>query len=267
MDAAAPDAAEPPDKSETTGETRKRSWPRLKIPTGVIVTLLGIALTAWLLPAFTRQWDDRQKERELKTVLATDMATATAKALVGGEKIWSQRSPHNQRAASQQITPQQRTELADDWARAQLEIEARLRSYFSAEAVTSWELYAWMVDRFIDGHRVSAAAALRDVVRGEVRLDPPVADAAANVLALGRGVVGPRPIFDGDSPVEKQEVSELRQLLKPYMSTYGPVPSTWRPYEKLLMLVEQAVADQVVADHAAGYSTTTRNLIHDLLPF
>src|SRR3954465_14347156 len=58
--------------------------PRLlrRVPTSLIVTLLGIALTAWLLPAFTRQWDDRQKAHELKTALTSQIATATADALI-----------------------------------------------------------------------------------------------------------------------------------------------------------------------------------------
>ena len=63
MDAAAPEAAQPP--AEAAPESRKRSGRRVRIATSVVITLIGIALTAWLLPAFTRQWDDRQKVREL----------------------------------------------------------------------------------------------------------------------------------------------------------------------------------------------------------
>jgi hypothetical protein len=52
-----------------------------RIPTPLIVTLLGIGLTAWLLPAFTRQWDDRQKAHEIKAALAFQIAAATADAV------------------------------------------------------------------------------------------------------------------------------------------------------------------------------------------
>jgi hypothetical protein len=33
---------------------------RPRVPTSVVVTVLGAALTVWLGPAFTRQWEDRQ---------------------------------------------------------------------------------------------------------------------------------------------------------------------------------------------------------------
>src|SRR5436305_1490816 len=36
-----------------------------RIPTSVVLTMLGIALRAWLLPAISRQWVDRQKARDL----------------------------------------------------------------------------------------------------------------------------------------------------------------------------------------------------------
>jgi hypothetical protein len=81
MEAAAPEAAEPQATAEPQAEPRQRSWRRVKVPTSVVVTLVGIALTAWLLPAFTRQWDDRQKARELKAGLASDMGKSTATVL------------------------------------------------------------------------------------------------------------------------------------------------------------------------------------------
>src|SRR3954467_7064097 len=62
-------------------ESSERGRRRLRIPTSVFVTLLGIALTAWFLPAFTRQWDDRQKAHELKAALASQVAVATAKSM------------------------------------------------------------------------------------------------------------------------------------------------------------------------------------------
>jgi hypothetical protein len=56
-----------------------------RIPTSLVVTLLGITLSAWLLPAITRQWDDRQKAHELQAVLVANMASASAKALIAAQ--------------------------------------------------------------------------------------------------------------------------------------------------------------------------------------
>src|SRR6266513_667328 len=70
--------AAPAEQAVAAGK-KKRLFNR--IPTSLLVTLIGIALTAWLLPAFTRQWDDRQKAHELKAALASQVAVATAKSL------------------------------------------------------------------------------------------------------------------------------------------------------------------------------------------
>jgi hypothetical protein len=53
------DNGEPPEADDNGPSAKKAS--RRKVPTSLVVTLLGIALTAWLLPAVTRQWDDRQR--------------------------------------------------------------------------------------------------------------------------------------------------------------------------------------------------------------
>jgi hypothetical protein len=79
---AASASAEPRSTPAAEAAERKR---RLRLPTTVAVTVLGIALSAWLIPAFTRQWDDRQKARELKASLVTEMAAATAAALTSGK--------------------------------------------------------------------------------------------------------------------------------------------------------------------------------------
>src|SRR5262245_62538084 len=69
---------------ERTAENPAKARRRLpRIPTSVVMTLLAIALPAWLLPAFTRQWDDRQQAHDLKAAITSDMATATAGALFG----------------------------------------------------------------------------------------------------------------------------------------------------------------------------------------
>ncbi len=53
MDQAAPAEA-------GTAVEKKRPLLR-RVPTPLIVTLLGIVLTAWLLPAFTRQWETARR--------------------------------------------------------------------------------------------------------------------------------------------------------------------------------------------------------------
>ena len=116
----------------------------------------------------------------------------------------------------------------------------------------------------------SASAALQDAVQSGVPLDPRVADATARLLALlpdgGRapsfGRSKKMPISDSTN------IPLLWKMLEPELARYrqnAPYVK-WTATEKQLLDVEQAVADQVLHSHAAGFSTTPRDLVHDLLP-
>src|SRR4051794_9783294 len=154
--------------------------PRLlrRVPTSLIVTLLGIALTAWLLPAFTRQWDDRQKAHELKTTLVTEMASATAHAVIGGDAYWSGR-------------PVDMASVLSAWSVASVEMEARLSVYFDANVLTSWQLFSWFVARWDlpppdRSHQVLAEVDLVSAGKANFgNLDPQVRTAIKNLLLIG----------------------------------------------------------------------------------
>src|SRR5258706_30058 len=79
-----------PAEQAVEAEKKKRLFHR--IPTSLFVTLLGIALTAWLLPAFAHQRDDRQKAQEFKAALAAQIAAATADAVTAGLQMWQQKA-------------------------------------------------------------------------------------------------------------------------------------------------------------------------------
>ena len=232
--------------------------------------MLGLALTAWLLPAMTRQWDDRQKEHELKAAVIADMASATARALVTGEAIWPQQLPPPAPAAS-----------ATRWELSALEIAARLGSYFSPSVVASWEIYSWAVDRFINAGSASASAALTDAVGTKFALDPGVADAAAQLLAPGGRHTDPHSLtFEVDPSSTSQSIqtassdaenlTKLHKMLSPELehdqAAFKGRLAEWTYIEKQLLGLEQAVAAQVLHSHATGFSTTTGDLLRDLVP-
>src|SRR5918994_2749379 len=79
MDVAAARAPSRPVEDEG-GARLFRLLPR--IPTPIVVAVLGLVLGSWFIPAFTRQWDDRQKAGELKAVIISKMASATGRALL-----------------------------------------------------------------------------------------------------------------------------------------------------------------------------------------
>jgi hypothetical protein len=104
---------------------------RLRIPRSLVLALLGIGLSSWLLPAITRQWDDRQKAGELKAILVTEMATATGRAVLDAQAYAS---------ANRGASPAANAASVKEWSVASLEIRARLDAYFGPEAVDAWEV-------------------------------------------------------------------------------------------------------------------------------
>jgi hypothetical protein len=255
---AAPPAAGAPAAAAPV-ESVKRFRFRLRVPKAVLVTVLGFALSAWLVPAMTRQWDDRQKVHELKAGVVSEMASVSARALLGGQAVWSGEQP----------TEREQTQVANGWGLSTIELAARLRAYFPRSVVTSWEVYAWAVDRFLNARSPSASAALEDAVHSGVPLDPRVADEAAQLLVLLPD--GPAPSFGISKNMprsDRKNIPRLRKMLSPELKRHEPSApyAKWTAFEKQLLDLEQAVADQVLQSHVAGFSTTPRDLMHDLLP-
>ena len=230
----------------------------LRLAKAAGLTVLGLALTAWLLPAMTRQWDDRQKEHELKAAVISDMASATARALVAGEAIWPRQTPSPEPASTHA------------WDVSALEIAARLGTYFSPSVVASWEIYAWAVDRFLDDHSDSAVAGLTDAV-GTKKLDPAVAGAMAQLLAPGAGRTVPPTLTFGPNLLgtDAEDLATLRTMLSPELAQDRAAfqgLAEWTYLEKRILDLERAVAAQVLHSHATGFSTTTGDLLRNLVP-
>ncbi|HEV8459390.1 MAG TPA: hypothetical protein VGQ38_01660 [Gaiellaceae bacterium] len=288
---AAPEAKAPAEK--------KRSLLQ-RIPRSLIVTLLGIALTAWLLPAFTRQWGDRQKAHELKAAMVTDIASASGRVLLGGEALWRQPQicvvgetvfsvrasnslppddprlrkcfdaieRHNHRAAAK---------IDDPWALASFQLETRLGAYVNAKVVTAWQLYAWFMDGFDQGNRIEAKEDFANANASGFLLEPGAARAAAGLVKLGAGYPLVLPRFDYRSAKEVTLFHHLEAKLKrdgylrlpPHdrdLSAGAAALTDPRDIESALFAFEREIARELLASHVAGYSTTTHDLIHDLIP-
>ena len=144
MEAAAPESG-----AMATEQTAQRQL-RWRIPTPIVVAVLGIVLGSWLLPAFTRQWDDRQKAGEVKATVVAQIASATGRALLEVHQATARPGP----APSSQIP-------AAEWLVASMEIRARLRAYFGSEAVEQWALVSQYVTSSLSAaYRTSAGDAV-----------------------------------------------------------------------------------------------------------
>lgn len=76
-------ASDTPASDERVEKDQRGFWHH--IPTPVVLTIVGLVLSAWLLPAITRQWDDRQKAHAFQASLIEDMSAANARALVAAQ--------------------------------------------------------------------------------------------------------------------------------------------------------------------------------------
>ena len=263
MDARAPEVPEPSVTAGTKPERRVRL--RWNIPTPVLVTLVGIGLSAWLLPAFTRQWDDRQKANELKAALVADIATAEAKALSDGERVWET----NDRAT--------RSQAVRSWSLKSLEFGARIRAYFSPELVAKWSFYSYAIHRLLGSESVSGqlsygkspydAASWLGKITPKSRL--------TDTLGTSGVLVG---LVNLDRSLHQRFLHKSdRKYLGRVLDTTGasgvigekifsPQLAFARLEDSLGFLGTETI-DSILDAHARGYSTTTSDLINDLLPF
>jgi hypothetical protein len=106
-----------------------RRW----IPRSLVLAIIGIGLSSWLIPAITRQWDDRQRAGDLKAALVADMATATGRAVLDAQ-AFTYASAGSRPSASANAAS------VNEWSVAALEIRARLDAYFGPDAVEAWEV-------------------------------------------------------------------------------------------------------------------------------
>lgn len=131
-------------------------WARAPKP--VLMVLFGAAISAWLVPAFTRQWQDRQKEREIKVALVSEIGDSTSDVLVTSQFV-----------ASQALTDGQAeyNRVSLDWARRSAQVEARLAAYFPGQALAdNWRKYSVVVDNdlyLLTGETAGKAEAVNEV--------------------------------------------------------------------------------------------------------
>jgi hypothetical protein len=259
------------DEKKRQAERRRRLLHRGAI--SLIVTFFGIALTAWLLPALTRQWDDRQKAHDLKAAIVSDMASATARALLLGQ------------VAASASTDPSAGRRRDDWLQASIRLETRLRAYFPHRLVAAWQVYTYFVDRVVGVNDDQANTTLRRVInwmyrphadglrdldeRPREHLDGAVSGAVRLAVAyaknrerrIGQPVYIPfeNGLAQGlsDAGVPADAVAELKLVIGSQLDNH---------LEAQLLDFEEALAASTLNSHVVGYSTNVTDFFHNLIP-
>ena len=123
---------------------------RFRVPTSVVATLLGAALTVLLAPAFTRQWDDRQAARELKVGLAEDGVISAFQTIQDGARLAEGDGAYDV--------------ILGSWGATALRTELRAKAYFGS-TVDEWQKVDQDIQYFLvvsqDIADIRAAAAHR----------------------------------------------------------------------------------------------------------
>lgn len=219
-------------------------------PTSVVMTLVGIALTAWLLPAVARQWDDRQKATELKASLDAQVASASANALTAGEAILVSRSSGDSRAFSMPAAEQR-------WSTTSLEIESRIRAYFAPAIANVWTDYSYYVNAAL---LMAAGSTVTNTVLQTERL-------------FGKKLL-PRQFFlvlhALDKPMRQFEFDSFGLTGSLSAGSFRAKRATllteYRDVEQRLLAIQQKIATYLLAASPRGYSVTTHDFVHGLVP-
>ena len=291
-------------------ETPASKRRRLRLP----VTLLSLILGAWLLPAFTRQWNDRQSAHTVKAGIVSDMTAATARVLQDGGALWASlpscihqshpiinvlnwsdyaQFPHAH--PEQKLSPQDRKcfarasrELANisaridrRWSLASSEVEARMRAYLNPQVVAAWQVFSWLMGVY-DG----SAEGTPEGTHGELELTAASHNGLLDLQPAATRSVGAalgadqyediaayfHDTFDPRDPRVSHLLHTI-QMVYPGLERFPlagghPVPLSlaFARTEFALLGLEQEIAREVLDSHVTGYSTTTHDLIHDLIP-
>jgi hypothetical protein len=136
MEESLPAAGTPEETAAVEEKLAREPRRRFRLPTSVIITVLVAAFSVWVAPAFTRQWDDRQKARELQAEVADQIGIASAETAGGLVALVES----NRR-------PQDVQRLRQEWLVNRFRIEARLKAYFPGARVTEvWADYVTLVE-------------------------------------------------------------------------------------------------------------------------
>jgi len=233
-----------------------------------VITAVSALIASWLLPAFTRQWQDRQKARELKDGLVARLDEATTRTVIATRILVDRSSPEAQTADQRQL--ELKSASGPGRARADAAFRAALEKERDTRAVSYIRLISdWLVTRSVTRSKLATYFPTSKV-------DMDWTDYADHVTLYVR--------LASRNP-EQQKKDFLQSLVR-YL---GRAPPGWEllakdprklsksQYSRFAVadgyLTEFLLEDKndlvrtIVGGHVAGFSTDSGDLLRDLLPF
>jgi hypothetical protein len=225
---------------------------RIRFPKPLVLTVVGALFTLWLLPAFTRQWEDRQKARELQASLIEEIAVASSEA-EGAAEAGALGTDAVSEADAAVTAGAIETDTQAAWEKWQVEqnkVDARLRAYFDANVVDAWNRYADAQGAVLAIARIDNDYARPWVVQPLPTVATIVIPAHIDTLLNAPGTeVWSRPRIDDFA---------------------GPDPSLRAGAigfaQDDLANSRSIIIASILKESPRGYSTSRRDLLSDLLP-
>jgi hypothetical protein len=118
-----------------------------------VIAICVAVIVNWLIPSFTRKWQDHQKALEIKTGLVSDMGESVSDAVMTGRFIAAglvSRSSSDPRADQRAFNDGYRA-----WTTSNASIGAKLQAYFGSDLGSEWRAFANVVT---DYFQLSATA-------------------------------------------------------------------------------------------------------------
>lgn len=254
-----PPATASPEQTAASEETvaqeqrpRREGW-RVRVPTSVLVTVTVAALSVWVAPAFTRQWDDRQKARELRVAITEDVITKGTRVIYVATKP---PLPGYKPAADYDAVFAQ-------WNEDSAILSAKLRAYFPQEVSDRWNSFSNEYARRL--LRVAArlpAAQKRHAGKTRQQVARLFTDGFHLNLDDRSLLHDVDEFFRPTLAVREQWMPQLVILIR----EEEPADS-FRGYMQDIAVAElQQLTDELLSAHLTGFSTTRRDFLRDLLP-
>jgi hypothetical protein len=220
------------------GDRLRTAAAKLKPPKALLITIGITLLTAWLFPALSHQWQDRQKARELSAGLVSQIGENTSKALITSDFVTFGRLLSTSNPTKRGFNRDAFNQLDLEWRTQSTQIEAKLRAYYSASVVEAWRDY-------------------RSLVHGTYFL---ITD---NMNMRDNTLVRLKHRFAG-----RIDPSVVEAMRKPWITTHDPAA------KRAYLVVSTALAEEqsllieaILDDHSRGFSTRTSDVLRDIVPF
>jgi hypothetical protein len=109
----------------------------------LVIAVVIAVLVNWLIPQFTRKWQDHQKALEIKTGLVSEMGEAISDAVMSGRFISAglvSRSSSDPRADQRAFNDGYRA-----WTTSSASIGAKIQAYFGKDLGSQWRSFSNVV--------------------------------------------------------------------------------------------------------------------------